>query len=542
MKMGKKWLWMLILTIGMAIAPMGVLAEGGSGAAATTTATAGVQTGHASDIAAQLGILLGDGNGVTDAYLAKTTTRVQGAILTLRLLGKEKEALAYDGTDNFADAGSVGKSIRPVLAYLKKHPELGWSGIGGGRFGPNQAITAQQVYKVMLEALSYKTGSDFQYADTIAFSASKGLTRAAAAKPFTNRDLASALLETLQATPKGGTKPLVDVLAETKVLSADKAGLLSGKRIDVRKAADGSMYLTDGNGMALYLFTKDMADLNSCVGQCLANWPVFGADRLLLADGLDGKDFGSFIRADGTKQITYKGWPLYYWVKDTKPGDITGEGVGKVWYLIKQPFYTVTVGTDPKLGNYLVDANGMTLYYFDKDPKGTSVCSGDCLANWPAFHADKIAVPSGLKAEDFGEIIRPDGAKQTTFKGYPLYYWVKDTKRGDTTGHEVGKVWFVVDPDKFAGTTAGNSIADNVTIEMKNYMFSSEEVTIKAGSTVTFVNRDNDKHNAVALDGSFRIPLLSQGESATIKLDKPGTYEFVCEPHKDHMKGKIIVQ
>ncbi|WP_276351379.1 plastocyanin/azurin family copper-binding protein [Cohnella caldifontis] len=558
--MGKrlKELAAALLLAGAIAAPLGAYAaEGGGGAgsatpAATTeptatapakAASAELQIYRASDLAARIGVLLGDGQGVTEAYLAKRTTRLQGAILTLRLLGKEKEALAFEGQDTFADASSAGTAVRPVLAYLKQHPEMGWSGTGGGNFSPNAPITAQQVYKVMLESLSYRTGTDFAYHDTLSFAASKGLSRAAAAQPFTNRDLAAALIETLQAVPKDGTKPLSGALADRGAIAADKASLLAGSRIDLRKAADGSFYLTDGKGMTLYLFTKDMADLNSCTGACLQNWPVFGADRLLLADGLDGKDFGAFVRSDGTKQITYQGWPLYYWAKDAKPGDTTGDGVGKVWYTVKIPFFSVAIGTDPTLNiNYLVDGKGMSLYYFDKDPKGASVCSGDCLVKWPAFHADQVIVPSGLSAADFGEIIRPDGAKQTTYKGYPLYYWYQDAARGDTKGQGVGDVWFLVDPAAFAETAAEKAVPDHATIEMKNYAFSASEITVKAGSTVTFVNRDDDFHNAVAVNGEFRTPLISQGESVTIQLDQPGTYEFYCEPHKTHMKGKIIVQ
>jgi predicted lipoprotein with Yx(FWY)xxD motif/plastocyanin len=556
-KMRTTGLLAIVLGFGMSLAPFGAWAAAEQTTAGSSPPASAANwsftASHASEVAAQMGVLLGDADGVTDEYLAKTTTRLQGAIMTLRLLGKEHEAQTYTGTDNFADADSVGSSIRPVLAYLKNHPELGWNGSGGGKFAPNQPITAQQVYKVMLESLSYHTGTDFQYADTLTFAASKGLNRAAEAVPFTNRHLAAALIETLQSSPDG-MKPLVESLVAKNVVSADKAALVAGARIDLRKTADGSLYFTDGKGMALYLYTKDMADLNTCVGQCLSAWPVFGADHLLLADGLDSKDFGAFVRTDGLKQITFKGWPLYYWVKDLKPGDVSGEGVGKVWYLIKQPFYTVTLGTDPKLGSHLVDKNGMSLYYFDKDPKGSSVCTGDCLKNWPAFHADTPVVPSGLKAEDFGEMTRSNGTKQTTFKGYPLYYWIKDMKRGDVTGQDIGKVWFVVNPETFAGTTAEKTApgptttttvptaATKVTIEMKNYSFSKTDVTVKAGTTIEFVNRDDDKHNAVATDGSFKIALLGKGESATIQLDKPGTYEFYCEPHKDHMKGKITVQ
>lgn len=532
--------WMvLLLAIGLAVLPMGAAAED----APQAVGASAIEMNHASDVAAELGILLGDGQGVTETYLAKTATRLQGAILTLRLLGKEKEALAYKSAETFADASTAGSAVRPVLAYLKRHPELGWSGTGGGKFSPNEPITAQQAYKVMLESLAYRTGADFQYADTLSFAASKGLSQAAGAQPYTNRDLATALIETLRSVPKEGKSTLFDSLVEQKVLPADKADLLSGKAVNVRKTADGKTYLTDGAGMSLYLFAKDMADLNACTGPCLTNWPVFTADRLLLADGLNPQDFGSFTRADGTKQLTFKGWPLYYWAKDAKPGDVTGEGVGGVWYLVKQPFYNVALGHDPKLNAaYLVDGNGMSLYYFDKDPKGASVCADDCVKKWPVFHADDIVVPSGLNNEDFGEIIRPDGAKQTTFKGYPLYYWFQDAKRGDTKGHEVGKVWFLANPGSFAGTTTEQAIPGHATIEMKNYAFSTPEITVKAGSTVTFVNRDDEWHNAVSADGSFKIPLISQGQSVTIKLDKPGTYDYYCDPHKDHMKAKIIVQ
>jgi len=160
-------------------------------------------------------------------------------------------------------------------------------------------------------------------------------------------------------------------------------------------------------------------------------------------------DFGTITRTDGTRQTTYLGWPLYYWQKDARMGDMTGEGVGKVWYVLKVPAYTVMVATDAKLGNYLVDAKGNTLYWYTTDTPGVSACTGGCLKAWPAFDPASFVVPSGLNAMDFGTISRSDGAPQATFKGYPLYYWVKDTRRGDTTGQNVGKVWFVIDPEKF---------------------------------------------------------------------------------------------
>ncbi|MDR3590554.1 MAG: hypothetical protein P4N41_12950 [Negativicutes bacterium] len=111
---------------------------------------------------------------------------------------------------------------------------------------------------------------------------------------------------------------------------------------------------------------------------------------------------------------------------------------------LAQPDYTVMTAQTPGLGNYLVDSQGRTLYYFTKDVPGASTTMGQVAANWPAFYAGQIVVPSNLDATDFGMITRADGMKQTTFKGWPLYYFVKDMADGDVKGQNVNSVWFVV--------------------------------------------------------------------------------------------------
>ena len=128
---------------------------------------------------------------------------------------------------------------------------------------------------------------------------------------------------------------------------------------------------------------------------------------------------------------------------------MSGEGVHDVWYILKVPAYTVMIGTNKAVGNYLVDGNGASLYYFTKDSVGQSACSGDCIKAWPAFTESSIVVPSVLKGSDFSTIKRADGTMQVTYKGWPLYYWVKDKQRGDVTGQNVGKIWYLVDPAKF---------------------------------------------------------------------------------------------
>ena len=74
--------------------------------------------------------------------------------------------------------------------------------------------------------------------------------------------------------------------------------------------------------------------------------------------------------------------------------------------------------------------SGMTLYTFDKDAGGKSVCNGPCATNWPPLMATGNANPSG----DWSIITRDDGSKQWAYKGKPLYIWAKDQKPGDKTG------------------------------------------------------------------------------------------------------------
>ena len=89
--------------------------------------------------------------------------------------------------------------------------------------------------------------------------------------------------------------------------------------------------LSDKDGMALYTFDKDSRKTSNCNGDCAVNWPP------LLAAGTDHKNgkLSVIDRADGTRQWAYKGAPLYYWIGDTAPGDINGDGVGGVWHLAK---------------------------------------------------------------------------------------------------------------------------------------------------------------------------------------------------------------
>lgn len=83
--------------------------------------------------------------------------------------------------------------------------------------------------------------------------------------------------------------------------------------------------------------------------------------------------------------------------------------------------------------------------------------------------------------------------------------------------------------------------ADQVTVEMRDYQFFPAKLTVNAGTTVTWVNRDSAPHDAVASEGAFNAGRLDQGESGSVLLDLPGVYEYLCTFHPD-MKATITVR
>ncbi|NOU95336.1 hypothetical protein GC093_19200 [Paenibacillus sp. LMG 31456] len=496
-------------------------------------------------IVADLGVLQGDGSGVSDAYLAKSTTRLQAAILFLRLKGLEATAASFTGKENFTDAGLVSDGNKAILAYLKANPQLGWSGTGNGKFEPAGQITAQQYYKVLLESLGYKQDSDFTYDKTVSFSGGLGLSQVANAGSLRNGHIATATVEALKVKVKGGSKTLLDTLVEQKVVDAAKAA--GAQYASIRIATDAALgsYLVDGAGKTLYMFMKDTPDVSTCKDQCVTNWPVYYSESIQVPSELKAADFKTIVREDGKKQTTYQGWPLYYFAKDEKAGDVKGQGVNQVWMVLNHS--AVTVASQEGLGKYIADSRGMALYLYTKDSTNLSVCKGNCEVNWPIFYTEHLPVMGDLKAADFATITREDGTKQTTYQGWPLYYYVKDTKPGEVKGQDVGKVWYVIDPTA-AAKPAPKVEAKTYSIEMAKFAFSQKELTVEAGSTITFTNNDLVMHNAVSdllkEDGTpvFETKLLSKGESESITITKPGVYTYYCLPHKGGMTATIIVK
>lgn len=173
-----------------------------------------------------LGILRGEGDGVTDEYLAKETQRVQAAYLTLRLVGKESEAENFTGTNNFNDVGHIYEGGQRRTAYLKAHSsEYGWEGDGQNNLMPNQNVTAQQFYKVLLTVLGYQANVDYPYEDTLLYANQVAGMRECSkiSVPLKNDDIAVMLVEALLAYIRDETYTLAEYLVEEGVVDLDKA-------------------------------------------------------------------------------------------------------------------------------------------------------------------------------------------------------------------------------------------------------------------------------------------------------------------------------
>jgi predicted lipoprotein with Yx(FWY)xxD motif len=107
-------------------------------------------------------------------------------------------------------------------------------------------------------------------------------------------------------------------------------------------------YLTGANGRALYLWVADTGNMSTCSGGCAQAWPPLLAKGKPIASGsANAADLGTTTRSDGTKQVTYKGHPLYYFAGDTSKGMTTGQGsdgFGAKWWLLTPSGTAITAG------------------------------------------------------------------------------------------------------------------------------------------------------------------------------------------------------
>ena len=137
------------------------------------------------------------------------------------------------------------------------------------------------------------------------------------------------------ATTPNGQPSTAPVVASPSATASPQA---TGAAIAVGSSRLGSI-LVDSSGRTLYLFVADSGTASTCnSASCVQNWPPFltnGAPQAL--NGVNAALLGTTTRGDGTTEVTYAGHPLYYFIADRKPGDVTGQNIdafGGPWYVV----------------------------------------------------------------------------------------------------------------------------------------------------------------------------------------------------------------
>ncbi len=106
-------------------------------------------------------------------------------------------------------------------------------------------------------------------------------------------------------------------------------------QVAVGQSSKFSSFLVDDKGMTLYLYTKDTPNTATCYDKCATAWPpLLTAGNPVAGTGVDASKIGTTKRTDGTMQVTYNGWPLYYFSKDKQAGETNGENVASVWFVV----------------------------------------------------------------------------------------------------------------------------------------------------------------------------------------------------------------
>ena len=137
--------------------------------------------------------------------------------------------------------------------------------------------------------------------------------------------------------------PVASTASSASATSPAAAGMM----ISTAKGTDGT-YLVGSSGRALYLWAADVGGKSVCSGACAKAWPPLTTTATpTVGTGVNASDLGTVMRSDGTKQVTYKGHPLYYFVADTSRGQTRGQGsnnFGAKWWLVAPSGVAITAG------------------------------------------------------------------------------------------------------------------------------------------------------------------------------------------------------
>ena len=129
--------------------------------------------------------------------------------------------------------------------------------------------------------------------------------------------------------------PAPSAAAPSEAASEAPSAETGSATISLSTTALGDIIVED-EGKTVYAFTPDSAGTSTCYDKCAESWPPLLAEdaTLTAGPGLDASKLTTVDRTDGTKQVKYGDWPLYYFAGDSKAGDTNGQGVGTKWYVV----------------------------------------------------------------------------------------------------------------------------------------------------------------------------------------------------------------
>ena len=134
------------------------------------------------------------------------------------------------------------------------------------------------------------------------------------------------------------TASLLGACGSTSASTGGSGGTTSGSGMKLTTESNSlGVVLALSNGETLYMFTPDSQGASSCSGSCTGVWPPVVAGKVVAGSGVNPGELGSITRADGSKQLTYAGHPLYTYSGDTASGSVSGQGIasfGGSWYVL----------------------------------------------------------------------------------------------------------------------------------------------------------------------------------------------------------------
>ncbi|MCI0345627.1 MAG: hypothetical protein L0221_09325 [Chloroflexi bacterium] len=166
----------------------------------------------------------------------------------------------------------------------------------------------------------------------------------------TEPSTAPSVAPSIEPSAEPSTEPSAGPSAEPSESAA------TGDVVTVEAVDDATLgaFLTDADGMTLYIFMNDSPDTSTCASGCVENWPPFVVAAGVSVEGGAGVsgEFGTITRADGTIQVTYDHHPLYHFAGDSAAGDTNGQAIGGLWFVAPVTTAAGSASESPGRGDY----------------------------------------------------------------------------------------------------------------------------------------------------------------------------------------------